>query len=51
MLIFILAVLSISAIIITYRVQKEKKYKELENEVLDCLGFPTWNIISYTNII
>lgn len=40
-------VLVVILIIITYSIIAEKKYKQLEDEVLKELGFVNWNIISY----
>lgn len=40
-------IISIIVAIITVYTINEKKYKELESEVLRKLGFPNWNIISY----
>ena len=44
---FIAAVLIIIVIAIVINYQNQKKYKELENEVLKKLGFPGWNVASY----
>lgn len=43
----IIIVIIIAIIVIVVKIVTEKKYKELEAEVLRELGFSNWNIISY----
>ena len=40
-------ILVVIIVAIVLHVRSEKKYKELETEVLSELGFPSWNVISY----
>lgn len=34
-------------VIIIFKIIKQKKYNELESEILNDLGFPNWNIVPY----
>lgn len=40
-------IIAIIITIITVKIIRKQKYKELESEVLNELGFPNWDIISY----
>lgn len=44
---WLLAILAIIVVIIVVKRINEKKYRELEFEVLKKLGLPSWNIVSY----
>ena len=43
---FITIVLAITVSILMYIAISDKKYKQLESEVLKKLGFPSWNVVS-----
>lgn len=44
---WILVILAVIIVIVTVKSINEKKYRELETEVLKKLGFPNWNVVSY----
>ena len=44
---WILVILAVIIVIVTVQSVNEKKYRELEAEVLKKLGFSNWNIVSY----
>ena len=44
---WILVILAVIIAIVTVKSINEKKYRELETEVLKKLGFSNWNIVSY----
>ena len=44
---WILVILAVVIVIVTVKSINEKKYRELETEVLKELGFPNWNVVSY----
>ena len=44
---WIFVILAVIIVIITVKSINEKKYRELETEVLKKLGFSNWNIVSY----
>ena len=44
---FLIIVIAIIVIIAVTKSINEKKYRELEAEVLKKLGFSSWNIVSY----
>ena len=44
---FIVMILIIGIFITVFEINSEQKYKKLESEVLNELGFSDWQIISY----
>ena len=44
---WILVILAVIIAIVTVKSINEKKYRELETEVLKKLGFSNWNVVSY----
>lgn len=44
---WILVILAVIIVIVTVKSINEKKYRELESEVLKKLGFQNWNVVSY----
>ena len=44
---WLLVILAVIILIVTVESINEKKYRELESEVLKKLGFPNWNVVSY----
>lgn len=45
--VILLVISAVIIVIVTVKSINEKKYRELEYEVLKKLGFPNWNIVSY----
>lgn len=46
-MIFIVMILIVVVFILVFEINSEQKYKKLESEVLNKLGFPNWQVIPY----